>query len=821
MIDPRNPDYMNLPTCDRRPHFGYRPAEADGVPPVSIITPCYNVEDWYFDETVACVLQQSMQHFEWLLVDDGSSEPESVALLESLSRRDSRVRLIRQENAGPGAARNRGAAEARGEYLLWLDADDLIEPTYVEKAMWCLDSHPQFAFCNAWPIGFGNETYLWPRGFDRGRSCLHENQSDSTTLVRRDLHLAMGGFDESIRVGHEDWDYWLSMASHGAWGWTIPEFHIWYRRRDDSRINRTEGDADRRSAFIKRLREKHADLYKDESRFPTPPDPDDFAPGRVTVDIPWTNGLANTDGRNRLLFVVPWLRVGGADKFNLDVIEQLRKRGWDITIATTLACDHVWLPEFAHLTPDIFCLDKFLKLVDYPRFLLYLLRSRGITHVLMSNSQLGYELLPMLRAHYPQAAYLDYCHSAPPKWKDGGYPAMAARWTDGLDLHVVSSNQLRGWMAERGAHADKIEVVYTNINPNQWDPTKYDRAATRKKYLDAKDPPGRPIVIWTGRFVDDKRPLVLVEILRRLRDEGADFLALLVGDGEHRAAVADFVQRHDLGQHVRLVGTLPNQEIPPLLAAADVFLLPSQVEGISLAIFEAMAMEVVPVSAVVGGQAELVTKEVGCLIPHGEREEELKAYVTVLRRLIEEPAHRQKLAAAARRRIVDRFNLGEMGAGVHAALLQAGKNHGVKPLPVMPKATATECASLSVDRLRLERLADDLWATLQRERGESAPEASPPGQTSVSLARAELTYIENSRSWRTVQRIKRTLLYRAFARSVHGKGHSRLDCSDPRDKLDAIKCSRFYRMLQAIKRTRLYRIYARRKHGPNFANPWA
>ena len=98
MIDPRDPDYMNLPTCDARPRFGYEPAPADDAPPpVSIITPCYNVEAWYFDETVACVLQQAMQHFEWLLVDDGSTEPESVAQLEKLSQRDSRIRLIRQE----------------------------------------------------------------------------------------------------------------------------------------------------------------------------------------------------------------------------------------------------------------------------------------------------------------------------------------------------------------------------------------------------------------------------------------------------------------------------------------------------------------------------------------------------------------------------------------------------------------------------------------------------------------------------------------------------------------------------------------------------
>src|SRR5205823_4644161 len=103
---------------------------------------------------------------------------------------------------------------------------------------------------------------------------------------------------------------------------------------------------------------------------------------------------------------------------------QLRRLGWEITIATTMPSDHVWLPHFAQVTRDIFCADKFLRLADYARFLLYLLGSRPITHVLLSNTQLAYELLPLLRAHHPQVTFVDYCHSAPANWKNGGYPAM-------------------------------------------------------------------------------------------------------------------------------------------------------------------------------------------------------------------------------------------------------------------------------------------------------------------------------------------------------------------------------------------------------------
>lgn len=814
MIDPRSPDYGNTPVAPQRPPFGYRPAAEVDAPGASIVTPCYNVEGW-FDDTVRCVLGQSFQNFEWILVDDGSTEPRSVERLGALAAAEPRVRLIRQANAGPGAARNHGAAEARSPFLLWLDSDDLIEPTYLEKAIWCLDSHPQFAFCNAWPVGFGTQEYLWTRGFDRGRQTLTENQADGTALVRREVHLKMGGYDESIRIGHEDWEYWINMAAHGFSGYTIPEFLIWYRRRDQSRIELTDKDASRKAAFMDLIHRKHARLYEDPSRFPEPPDPDDFAPGVVTDGMPCGNRLSTGDEPGRLLMILPWLIMGGADKFNLDVVEQLVRRGWRVTIATTMPADHVWLPEFARHTPDIFCMDKFLRLVDYPRFLIHLMRSRGITNVLLSNSQLGYDLLPVLRAYAPDAAIMDYCHSETPNWKDGGYPAMAARWTDCIDLHVVSSNQLRESTARRGAPLEKIEVCHTNIDARRWDPAGYDRTALRGEWIGEGHRPGQTLLVWIGRFCEDKRPLFMLEILRRLRDDRADFVCLLAGDGEQRGMVEAYIDKHQLHEHVRLTGPLPNDRVPALLAAADVFLLPSRVEGVSLALFEAMAMETVPVSADVGGQSELVTPDVGCLVPHGDGE--LEVYVEALHRLITDEPHRRRLAEAARRRIVERFDLEHMGRRMHALQEQARRNHTERPAEAIPRATALQCAGLSVDRFRLERLADQLWYELQvRRTGDDVPAG-----ITVSRARIELTHIENSRTWRVVQRIRRTLLYRLWARLVHGPDWDRQPpFVDPREKLAAIKQSRFYRMLRAVRRTPFYRVYARRRYGPDFAENW-
>jgi hypothetical protein len=137
----------------------------------------------------------------------------------------------------------------------------------------------------------------------------------------------------------------------------------------------------------------------------------------------------------------------------------------------------------------------------------------------------------------------------------------------------------------------------------------------------------------------------------------------------------------------------------------------------------------------------------------------------------------------------------------------------------MPRATAAQCAALSVERFRLELLADHLWLLQQRKEAAAAGADCGPTEVPMTRARAELDYIENSRTWRMVRRLKKSRLYRTWARVVHGRDWQRgmPTSDDPRERLAAIKRSRFYRLIQRIKRTRLYEWYARRKYGVEFA----
>ncbi len=240
----------------------------------------------------------------------------------------------------------------------------------------------------------------------------------------------------------------------------------------------------------------------------------------IPNSLPFENPLRKT--RPRALFLLPWLTIGGSDKFNLDLVEQLvQHHDYEITIATTLTGDQSWMPLFARYAPDTFVLQDFLRLVDYPRFLRYLIDSRQIDIVFMSHSHLGYQLLPYLRAHCPQAAYVDCCHIEVEEWQNGGYPGFSVSYQALLDLMIVTSKHLKDWMVARGADSSRIEVSYINVDPQHWMADPQVRAQVRQELSLQNDV---PVILFVGRLCDQKQPRVLAQVLRDLSRSKLPFL---------------------------------------------------------------------------------------------------------------------------------------------------------------------------------------------------------------------------------------------------------------------------------------------------------
>jgi glycosyltransferase involved in cell wall biosynthesis len=726
MIDPRAPDYNDTPASPGRPVFGYAPVDSSSDPCLSIVTPFYNTGA-VFHETAKSVLGQSLQQFEWIIVNDGSTDPAALEMLAHYRTLDRRIRVLDlSSNRGLSAARNAGFAAARTAMVLQLDSDDLLEPTAAEKWWWYLDSHPEHSFVSGFSVHFGAIEALWTGGFHEALAFLDGNRVDATCLVRTAVHQALSGYDELNRGGLEDWEFWIRAASQGFWGGTIPEFHDWYRRRGDHRHAWPNWD-DRggEAGFRQRLREKYPSLWSEG--FPSP----SFR--RLTAsplreDAPGENRLLKQ--RSRLLLIAPWLAVGGADRFNLDLVAGLTARGWDVTIVTTLYGEHPWLPLFARHTPDVFVLERFLRVEDYPRFLLYLMQSRRYDVALVSNSEVGYQLLPYLSARSPNTALASYCHALEGEWKDGGYPRMALEVDSILDAQLVASHEIAEWLSMRGAESSTLHVCPVSIDSDQWRPDKQLRDQVRSELRIDHD---AVVILTAARIAIEKQPEVIARSLLRLRERGIAYRALIAGDGPELQWLRDFIQAHRLEESVAVLGAIDPTCMRGLFAAADIFFLPSRREGIALSCYEAMSTGLAVVSADVGAQRELIIPGTGILVESGEVETEIERYAQVLAELVEDPHRRGTLGLAARARVVERFRL----ATLHDRLDELFRSLPTKRHQVVPPLCAPLCAARALEYLRVSRLADELWA-----RGSSGSDAA-----SVPLEIAYVLELQAAKRW--------------------------------------------------------------------------
>lgn len=202
-------------------------------PTVSVIIPCYNAGE-LLEEAIASVQSQTFRDFETIVVDDGSHDPLTVARLDAIAE-DQTLRLLRTDNRGVAAARNLGISEARGRYILPLDADDLIAPDYLEKAVVQFEAYPETCIVCCDALLFGEISGVCKLPEFSAEHLLAGNLLFISSLFRKSDWQAVGGFCEAMRYGWEDWEFWISLTRRCPRVTKISEPLLHYRIRTDSR----------------------------------------------------------------------------------------------------------------------------------------------------------------------------------------------------------------------------------------------------------------------------------------------------------------------------------------------------------------------------------------------------------------------------------------------------------------------------------------------------------------------------------------------------------------------------------------------------------
>jgi hypothetical protein len=216
---------------------GRKHRSSDDKPLVSVVIPCYNYGK-YLGEAIESVLNQTYANIEIIIVNDGSTDNSfSVAYHYSLLY-PHKVSIINQANRGVSAARNAGTAQALGKWIMCLDADDKITPTAISR-MVDAGNHHDIIGCAQQTFGESNEVCLTAPHPTTEQ--LHEtNQVNCAALHLRDLWEKIGGWDETMKQGFEDWDFWLRASRAGFTIKNLPEPLHLYRKHGHSMIDNAE-----------------------------------------------------------------------------------------------------------------------------------------------------------------------------------------------------------------------------------------------------------------------------------------------------------------------------------------------------------------------------------------------------------------------------------------------------------------------------------------------------------------------------------------------------------------------------------------------------
>lgn len=225
---------------------------------VSIIVPCYN-HGRFLEATVQSVLDSSYKDIEVIIVDDGSTD-DSAERSKMLKERFTGVKYIFQKNAGPSAARNNGIRHARGNYILPLDADDLISPDYISKAVSVLENEPTVKVVYAEAEKFGAINKRWKLKPYSARALAMDNMIYVSAIYRKTDWERVKGYTEDTMLVREDWEFWIKMLKDGGEVVKLPFVGFYYRIHSASR--RKSMSKEKKNAEIYFLNAHHADFFR-------------------------------------------------------------------------------------------------------------------------------------------------------------------------------------------------------------------------------------------------------------------------------------------------------------------------------------------------------------------------------------------------------------------------------------------------------------------------------------------------------------------------------------------------------------------------------
>lgn len=353
--------------------------------------------------------------------------------------------------------------------------------------------------------------------------------------------------------------------------------------------------------------------------------------------------LRSHSEKPRVMFIMPWMQMGGSEKCMLDVANKFIAMDWPITFVFTMpfwhedhmgqmALKHEWINKAYAVSSDVFDIVGLAPNHKFSKVLRYLIESRAPDYILTGNSRVVYEHAKFIKALSPNTVIADYNHMVHMDWevipnKGGGMPRYGATFTEHFDLHLTASDNvtksMKSWIDPDiiRENPEKVKTCYIGTDPSQLHGEDAKSLVRSQMRHDLDIPQDAIVVLFAGRFVQDKGIDVMGDVVSSVADD--PFMAkrlafVFVGSGEQKDML-EATRTQLQGKNPIMILQPPAVGIAQLrdyYAMADIFLLPSNNEGIALVLYEAMAAGLLVMSTDVGGQKELIRSNTGVLLPN-------------------------------------------------------------------------------------------------------------------------------------------------------------------------------------------------------------
>lgn len=432
----------------------------------------------------------------------------------------------------------------------------------------------------------------------------------------------------------------------------------WYRRKENGELKRAKENQKKSKEIIEKTASKVTKIVN-AVQYPKQDYNYDLIPDTVdSIKLP----KIKTSNKINILMFFPWMITGGADRFNLSLINGLDKEKYNVIVILTEPNKNVLRQEFEKHA-IVYDLTSFIDQKYWLAFVNYIIEKEDINVIFNSNSKFGYYVLPYLKARYSKLPIIDYIHMEEWYNRNGGYSRYSSMLDSIIDKTLVCNENSKNILQEHfGRREEDIKTVYVGVDEDEFDPAKYNKEKLLEKYSLDKN---KHILSYICRISEQKRPILLLAIINKLKEVRKDFKVLVVGEGNLLSKMKAKAKELNLDDYIQFLGNIEQTE--EIYKISDLTINCSIKEGIALTSYESLSMGVPIVSSNVGGQAELIDENTGILITCWQNEKDIykeeynqeevndftNAIVEILNNL-------DKYKENCRKRILDNFTLKSM-----------------------------------------------------------------------------------------------------------------------------------------------------------------